>query len=46
VLTDRRSEFCGNPEQHEHEPYFAVEDIDHSRSKSKSPQTRPATGFF
>jgi hypothetical protein len=30
---------CGNPEQHEY-------DIDYSRSKAKSPQTRPATGFF
>jgi hypothetical protein len=46
VLTDRRSEFCGNPEQHEYELYLAVEDIDHSRSKSKSPQTRPSHRLF
>jgi hypothetical protein len=46
VLTDRRSEFCGNPEQHEYELYLAVEDIDHSRSKSKSPQTRPGHRLF
>jgi transposase InsO family protein len=36
---DRGSEFCGNPERHEYELYLAVEDIDHSRTKTKSPQT-------
>jgi hypothetical protein len=30
---------CGNPERHEYELYLAVEDIDHSRTKTKSPQT-------
>ena len=39
VLTDRGSEYCGNPERHECELYLAVEDIDHSRTKTKSPQT-------
>jgi transposase InsO family protein len=39
VLTDRGSEFCGNPERHAYELYLAVEDIDHSRTKTKSPQT-------
>jgi transposase InsO family protein len=39
VLTDRGSEFCGNPERHEYELYLAVEDIDHSRTRTKSPQT-------
>ena len=39
MLTDRGSEFCGNPERHEYELYLAVEDIDHSRAKTKSPQT-------
>ena len=28
-----------NPERHEYELYLAVEDIDHSRTKTKSPQT-------
>jgi transposase InsO family protein len=27
VLTDRGTEFCGNPERHEYELYLAVEDI-------------------
>jgi transposase InsO family protein len=39
VLTDRGGEYCGNPERHEYELYLAVEDIDHSRTKTKSPQT-------
>ncbi len=39
VLTDRGTEYCGNPERHEFELYLAVEDVDHSRTKTKSPQT-------
>ncbi len=39
VLTDRGTEFCGNPERHEYELYLTVEDIDHTRTKVKSPQT-------
>ena len=39
VLTDRGTEYCGNPERHEYELYLAVEDVDHTRTKTKSPQT-------
>jgi transposase InsO family protein len=39
MLTDRGTEYCGNPEHHEYELYLAVEDIDHTRTKAKSPQT-------
>lgn len=39
VLTDRGTEYCGNPERHEYELHLAVEDIDHTRTKAKSPQT-------
>jgi transposase InsO family protein len=39
VLTDRGSEYCGNLEQHEYELYLAVENIDHSKTKARSPQT-------
>ena len=38
MLTDRGTEFCGS-ESHEYELYLAVEDIDHTRTKAKSPQT-------
>ena len=39
VLTDRGTEYCGNPEHHEYELYLAIEDVDHTRTKTKSPQT-------
>jgi len=39
VLTDRGTEYCGNPQTHEYELYLAVENIDHTRTKAKSPQT-------
>src|SRR6266700_1629555 len=34
MLTDRGSEYCGNPERHEYELYLAIEDIDHSRPQT------------
>jgi hypothetical protein len=34
VLTDRGTEYCGNPEHHDYELYLAVEDIGHSRTKT------------
>jgi transposase InsO family protein len=37
-VLDRGTKYCGNPEHHEYELYLAVEDIDHSRTKTKSPQ--------
>jgi transposase InsO family protein len=39
VLTDRGTEYCGKPERHEYELYLAVENIDHTRTKVKHPQT-------
>ncbi len=39
VLTDRGTEYCGAPERHEYELYLAIENIDHTRTKVKSPQT-------
>ena len=39
VPTDRGTEYRGNPEHHEYELYLALEDVDHSRTKTKSPQT-------
>ena len=39
MLTDRGTEYCGNPEHHEYELYLALEDIDHTRTKAQSPQT-------
>lgn len=39
VLTDRGTEYCGAREHHEYELYLAIEDIDHTKTKAKSPQT-------
>jgi transposase InsO family protein len=39
ILTDRGTEFCGALEHHEYELYLAVEDIDHTKTKARSPQT-------
>jgi len=39
VLTDRGTQYCGT-ERHEYELYLGVEDIDHTRTKVKSPQTK------
>ena len=39
ILTDRGSEFCGNRERHEYALYLDLENIEHSRTKAKSPQT-------
>jgi len=39
VLTDRGTEYCGHPQNHAYELYLAVENIDHTRTKARSPQT-------
>ena len=39
VLTDRGTEFCGRHDEHAYQLYLAVNDIDHSKTKVKSPQT-------
>ncbi len=39
LLTDRGTEYCGNPEHHEYELYLAVENVDHLRTKTKGSQT-------
>jgi len=39
ILTDRGSEYVGNLQHHEYELYLAVEDIDHTKTKARSPQT-------
>lgn len=39
LLTDRGTEYCGNVEHHAFELYLAVEDIEHTRTKVRHPQT-------
>lgn len=38
-LTYRGTEYCGIREEHEYQLYLAIEDIDHTKTKAKSPQT-------
>jgi Integrase core domain len=39
ILTDRGTEYCGRVEEHTFQLFLAVEDIDHSKTKARSPQT-------
>ena len=39
ILTDRGTEYCGARDHHEFELYLALEDIDHAKTKARSPQT-------
>jgi transposase InsO family protein len=39
ILTDRGSEYCGSREHHEYQLYLTIEDVDHTKTKVKSPQT-------
>lgn len=39
MLTDRGTEYCGKVEQHDYELFLAINDIDHTKTKAKHPQT-------
>jgi hypothetical protein len=39
VLTDRGTEYCGAQETHPYELYLYLNDIDHTRTKARHPQT-------
>ncbi len=39
ILTDRGTEYCGKPEHHDYQLYLALNDIDHTRTKARHPQT-------
>jgi transposase InsO family protein len=39
ILTDRGTEYCGKPDEHDYQPFLAINDIDHTRTKVKHPQT-------
>lgn len=39
ILTDRGTEFCGKAESHDYQLYLAVNDIEHTKTKARSPQT-------
>lgn len=39
IMTDRGTEYCGKLDKHPYQLYLDLEDIDHTRTKAKSPQT-------
>ena len=39
ILTDRGTEYCGKPENHDYQLYLTLNDIEHSRTKANHPQT-------
>lgn len=39
ILTDRGTEYCGKAESHDFQLYLALNDIDHTKTKARSPQT-------
>jgi transposase InsO family protein len=39
ILTDRGTEYCGAREHHEYQLYLDLENIDHTRTRARHPQT-------
>ena len=39
ILTDRGTEYCGKPENHDYQLYLTLNDIEQSRTKANHPQT-------
>lgn len=39
ILTDRGAEYCGDKDSHSYQISLALEDIDHTKIKAKTPQT-------
>lgn len=39
ILTDRGTEYCGRADHHDYQLYLALADIEHTKTKVKSPQT-------
>lgn len=39
VLTDRGTEYCGKMDSHDYQLYLAINDIEHTKTKARHPQT-------
>jgi len=46
ILTDRGTEYCGIRENHPYQLFLYLNDIDHSRTKARHPQTNGCTERF
>lgn len=44
ILTDRGTEYCGKVEQHDYELFLGLNDIEHTKTKARSPQTNGICG--
>lgn len=39
ILTDRGTEYCGKVEKHDYQLYLAINDIEHTKTRARRPQT-------
>ena len=39
ILTDRGTEYCGKADSHDYQLYLAINDIEHTKTKARHPQT-------
>jgi len=39
ILTDPGTEYCGRADRHDYQLFLAINDIEHTKTKAKSPQT-------
>jgi len=39
IITDRGTEFCGKPDTHDYELFLSLNDIDHTKTRAKNPQS-------
>ena len=39
IMTDRGTEYCGKADTHDYQLFLALNDIDHTKTKARSPQT-------
>jgi len=46
ILTDRGTEYCGKQEHHEYQLYLGIENIDHSKTKARSPRATVSASDF
>lgn len=46
TLTDRGTEYCGVPEQHPYELFLHLNEVEHSKTKARNPQTNGITEKF
>ena len=46
ILTDRGTGYCGKLETHDYELYLGVNDIEHTRTKARHPQTNGISERF